>query len=220
MCDGISEAALIGLAVSAVATAGSVAAQQQASNQAEKARNSAINDEMLRQDALQKEAQRNLASTTDEFSQANQNKQVVDAANKREATYQAAIPQTAGVETFGLQRGQPKVVGDTFARADANSTDRTMDYAKRLALLNAFGDSNFKNNINLLNNQQNLNMLAGFSNASNGLLPGELANAANAGQGWKFASDIFGGIGSVAGAYGLSQPKVGGKTMPASFAVP
>lgn len=223
MCDptGISEAALIGLAVSAVATGASVYAQNEANNAAEKARNNAIFEETSRQDELANEAKRNLAATTEDFSQANQNKQLADAANRREAAYQAVIPESPGVETFGLTRNQPKVVGDTFAREADQSQSRTSDYASKMAMLNAFGDSNFQNNVNLLSNSQKMNTITALSNGSSGLLDLDLMNAARAGDGWKFAGDIFGGIGSVAGAYATGQPKVtAGSLYPTSKAPP
>jgi hypothetical protein len=168
-----------------------------------KARNRALQDDRVKQQALQAEADAGNQKTQAGFSLENQEA-------GRAAEVERALKTATGSEMVGdytaATNGQPVQVQSEIARKIADALRTGKDYAKTSANLGSYGRQQFNNRINLTDNAIDLERINSFSRGNTGVLGAQLNHANNKGGGNRLSADLLGGIGDIALAYSLNNP--------------
>lgn len=191
------------LAIGAVLTVASVAANQAAASKVDKARNSALEAESARQGRLDREA----AAINDQSRQRYQNfeGQQDESAGKL-AEFFNSQPVT------GQQAATPAELPPTSSNIVTQETENQKGKAKAftnkqgeaLGRLRAFGETLGGISREQARDAGLVAQLGGFKRGSQGVLPYELQAAMGAGDGLRTAADISGGLGALFTAGGLS----------------
>lgn len=109
--------------------------------------------------------------------------------------------------------GAPVEIKTDIARRLSEELAKGREYAGRQAKLGSYGRSNLDVGQTLSRASSDLAMPLGFSRSSSNLLPFELQSANAAGNNWRTAGDIFGGVSNIASIYGaFNQPAATGAT--------
>lgn len=180
-----------------------------ADNQVRNAQQSRIQAEMVRQHALQQQADARMAQALPQFTRPAQDQARTTLATNTQAQITPQSGQGGTGEFVPDNPGSPQVVQSDIARAVAGAMQKGRDYAKTTANLSSYGGQNFANSIALNRNAQEMNRIGDFSQNSSAILPQELQGAQLAGRNTRVASDVANGLGQIGSIYALmrQQPK-------------
>jgi len=98
--------------------------------------------------------------------------------------------------------GAPVEVKTDIARRLSEELTKGRDYAARQAKLGSYGRSNVDVGNILSRAASDISLPIGLSRSSSSLLPYELQSANSAGDDWRTAGDVFGGVSNIASIYG------------------
>lgn len=188
---------------------GGLLAQQQAQSQVSDARNSKLRDERLRQQQLGQEADTRMRQELETQSrpavEQEQNKQT----QVRQAVYDKATPSVdAATASYLTGPSTPSEVKSDLASHITTAIRRGRATAAAQAKLGGTADASLQGQFDLARGGQDLNAIGSKSRASTNILPYELQNANNAGEGWRTVGDVANLAGMGYGLYGMSMPPV------------
>ena len=209
MCDPTT---IAGLAL----TAGSTVVNTIAANKAASAREDVLAAERIRQNQLDKEAAALNTQSQDQYDKAD----VKQEAKARDLTDFFSGPNTAGEANDAAAAVLPSDTSGITVREMQKQTGAAQDFtgqqAASLAALRSFGDMLGDNARSQARDASLVGQIGGFKRGSSGVVPLELDEASQKGQGLKFLGDLLGGAGSLATNYGLTKggatPLFGAKT--------
>ena len=209
MCDPITLAG-IGLSI------GSAVANSVAVSKANKAREDVLAAERIRQKQYDAEAagvnQHSLGLYKDIGAQ--------QAAKSSElAGYFGANSDRGAANTAAasaMPTSSSNVTTNEVANKSALAEAFVGQQAGALADLRSFGEMLGENSRSQARDASLIGQIGGFKKGSSAVVPYELDHASHAGDGWKVAGDILGGLGSLTSMYGLSSGLASG----AKFAAP
>lgn len=195
---------MIAMGVAAAASAGSMLMNSSAQGQIQGARTSAVNGNVSQQQTFDNGIQANNAKSADLFSgtPAAMASKAGDIANFYKSTGGGA-PQS-GATTGKIPGTSSDILTQDADRQNAKVDAYTGQQQGASAKLRSLGDTLAGDSRGVAINNANNGILQSEKAGTAGLLPIELANANNAGNGDKTLGDIFGGLGKVAMTYGLS----------------
>lgn len=215
MCDPLT---IAGLAL----TAGSTVAGMQAQRQVEGARATALQNEQMRQDTLDREAAALNEASRDRYKnfqgeQQERAKSLGDYLVGEQAVGQAA-PVDAPAET--MPTSASNIVTQEQAKQSAKAKAFTDQQGQALGAMRSFGDLLGETSRATARDAGYLNQTLGFKKGWAGVLPYELEAANQKGAGLRMLGDIMGGLGSVGISAGLQAKPVASAAAAAKTATP
>jgi hypothetical protein len=202
MCDPLTIAG-------AVATAGSMVANQAAQSQVSKARNGAMAAERIRQQGFEQEASALNNHSRDQYNDFSA--QEGDKASKLGQYFtsqNAAIPegrdaQGAPVET--MPTASSNIVVQEQNKQNARAKAFSNQQGEALGQLRGFGDLLADTSRVQARDASQVGQIGGFEKGSSAVLPYELEAANGKGAGLKMFGDILGGLGNIGVGAGLAK---------------
>jgi len=203
MCDPLT-------IISGLAMAGSTVAGMQAQRQVEGARNAALQNDMMRQDTLDKETAALNEASRDRYKdfkgeQQERSKSLGDYLVGKQPVG-AAPPADAPAET--MPTSASNIVTQEVAKQAGKAKDFTDQQGQALGTMRAFGDVLGGISRDTARDAGYLNQTLGFKKGWAGVLPYELEAANQKGAGMKMFGDILGGLGSIGMSAGLGAKPV------------
>lgn len=187
----------------------SVYARRQAENAVRSKREAALAAERQRQAAYQQQANQALERSMAQLTPMSQQQAVQSGIDTRvAASERRARPADAAIasgEYAGISPTAPTVVKEAAARAIYNALGQGRDYTRTLAGIKGFGDAQLGTRIGLGRTGQDLGRISRASQGSAAIVPYELDGAQSAGQGWRTAHDIFGGMSDIGQLVGMGM---------------
>lgn len=194
MCDPLT---LIG----AVASAGGVAMNMAAQSRVQAARNDALRAERIRQRSLNNEADAINKNSQDRYKKFDRTQ---ERNSKRLQDYYSSqdVPEPSKESALPTSNSNITIAEEAKQRDQASAlTDRT---ANALGDLRSFGDTLGSRSLLQGRDANLVGQIAGFKEGSSNVLPFELEEANQKGQGLQLFADILGGLGGLAVSKGLS----------------
>lgn len=215
MCDALT---IAGLALSL----GGVGLQGLGAKKASKAQAAVGEAELRRQRGFGEESAGVFDASLGKFGRGSQDARRESRAAVREAAVDANVgANNPAVPVVG---SAPTVVKNTIARSIRDAIDFSKDQGRAQGRLSSFGDLAFDNNVDLTRSGISQARIGGFSRGSSGVVPLELADAANSGSGLRSFGGLLRGAGTVASlagvlgaAGGVGAPTALGPQAPTSF---
>lgn len=202
MCDPLTIAG-------AVATAGSMVANNMAQSQVSKARNGAMEAERIRQKGFEQEASAINDHSRDQYNDFEKQQSEKSSKLGQYFTSQnAAIPashdaQGAPVET--MPTTSSNIVVQEQNKQNARAKAYSSQQGEALGALRGFGDLLGDKSRVQARDASQVGQIGGFERGSSAVLPYELEAANGKGAGLKMFGDILGGLGSIGVGAGLSK---------------
>lgn len=183
-----------------MALAGTAATMARRNSQ-KKSRDKATRNELDRQDSISKKARNRANETIDLFKPEKQIEKKAEVADARTKTIQGNI-SNEGTYAAPTAGSAPKVVQTQLTKSIADALDYGRTRAASLGQLGAWGDTSRNNAFALARSGSDLDTLGGFAGGSAGVLPLELADANQSGEGFAYLGDGLKAGGQFANAYG------------------
>lgn len=178
------------------------------------ARGRRLDDHSNAQAALQAEAQAAFDQLLPKFTRDSVDRDVAGKKASRTTKLQRGLDGDVGIK-IPLPGSAPASVAGEFSATNDRATDRSMDFARRLAELGAYRDSGFDRNIELNRGRQDIGRIANFASGQSRLLPFQLNEANQAGSTWAGFGDLLDQAGQMAffssllkGAPGMSEADI------------
>jgi hypothetical protein len=183
-----------------------VGSQYMANNQRMADFNSAMRANQARNDVLVNEANAINNNNLQNFSADNQNLMANNAYNSRSNAVTGAYTTPNSVY-LPISESAPKEVKEANARAIGDILDTGRDTIQAGAKLNAFGDLNLNNSINLAESGRKIGTLQNFQDGNNGVLQSSVQSAFMKPRTAQTVGDALQGAGMVANAYASTRPR-------------
>jgi hypothetical protein len=204
--------------VAAALAAASTYSNYQGQKEVRRTQERAMLSESQRQRQLQDEADAITRAATSKVGKEGREERREDLEQK---TLDYIAPTGAAVQEAEYTQsnpGAPVEIKTDIARRLSEELTKGRDYAARQAKLGSYGRSNLDVGQILSRTAGNLAVPLSFSRSSSALLPYELQSANAAGDNWRTAGDVFGGLSNIASIYGAfgnpgAAPAGGGKNL-------
>jgi hypothetical protein len=209
--DPITIASLI---ASALASAYSTQQQASATRKIQSQQAAAAQAERIRQSAIDDERAAAVAAKTPDFTPEKQNEEQSTIAGNLEKYLAPTNQRTAAEAEYAnaSNPGAPKEVNDNRARSLSVALQKGQDYAKNLASVSALKNLNFGNAISIGRLGTTVGELNKQSARSAELLPNELKAAEAAGNAGMTRASAAQGLASIAAMYAATRPAVAAPT--------
>lgn len=202
-----SNASWIVPAVSAAASATSVAAQQHAAKQQQEAQANAMETAREEQAAVQKQADQRLQAAQTLFTPEQQAADVAAAQANRTGAASGAIAP-GPTDNYQVQTASaPVEVKSDLDRQTSDALKKASMTANAQAVMKAFGDTTLGEDIGLNRAGQDIGQLANFSQGRAALTPLNIAAAHTAGANWEAAGQDLGTVGDIANRFYLTRSR-------------
>jgi hypothetical protein len=196
--------------LSGAAQLGGTFLKNEGQNKVQEERDRVLRSENARQRGMRNESQQQIAKTTSQMTRGEVDQNQNEAALERmEVAPNEAIPDSG--EYAQTVQSAPSVVKSEIARQVSDAVRRGRRNVKNKAKLDAYGDSGFQSQLELLRSGDNVNSIAGRMIGSSQVTPFELQDANLKGRNYSLAGDIASGAGQIGMLYGLTSaiPKAG-----------
>lgn len=185
----------------------SMLANEIADDRVEAERQRKLQAERLRQRKLQDQADANMRQQLEEQSRPSVEAEQTQQAAQREEKYAEAAPQPDIVTaSYQTSASAPTEVKSEIARNVVAAMRRGKQQAKAQARLGGMQDANQTGAVDLLRGGQDMRRIGNESRASSQILPYELSDANQKGEGWRTIGDIAGLAAQAYGLYGMMTP--------------
>lgn len=196
MCDPLL---IAGIALSA----GSIVANQVATGEQTRARDSVLAAERMRQNAFDQQAQALNTQSQDRY-QDFAGQQTARAASVGDYLHSTVAPDpNTGAGTV-MPSSKSDVVNQETKKQDAAAQGFVDQQTGAMASLRSFGDLLGETSRLQGRDASLIGQIGGFKQGSNNVVPLELDNASHAGDGWLLLGDILGGGGQIATGAGIN----------------
>lgn len=181
--------------------------QNQAAKKVTSARNRALEADAAAQRGYQKEAADVNETTQQGFTAENQEAQRSASEEKLKGILDGNSGSAGRIADYNQTSAQaPSVVQSEIARKVGQAVSAGQSGTSSLARLQSYGDSQFKNNLNLTDASRKLETINTNSRGSSAILPYRLDAANRAGTSLSQMGSLFGSLGDLAVAYRLTNP--------------
>lgn len=224
MCYG-AESAWIPAVVAAVASTGSAYAANKSNNAQVEANAQAQRNDMIRQEALQKQADATVQRGITSFEPTNQDRQLQAAAANRTAGVANATAATPAAPYQAAVAAAPTEVKSDLGRQVGDALSQVQLQGARKAKLDAYGDTSMQQGFDLNRIKEQLGQLATNSRGMSSIVPYQLLDARLKGRGDANAADLAGALGKIGSYYAINAKKpvtvgtgnAGGYTSPGGY---
>lgn len=209
MCDPVT---LAGIALSA----GAVVANQVATGEQTRARDSVLAAERIRQGGLDQQAAALNTQSQDRYANfvPQQEARAVSLGDVLAQRVNDPSSAAAGI----LPSSSSDVVNTETGKQEGAAQGRVDQQTGAMASLRSFGDLLGETSRMQARDASQIGQIGGFKTGSANVVPLELDNASHAGDGWNLLADLLGGAGSVTTSAGLTGgSKAAGTTLTRMF---